>query len=60
MRPARVVSTTHAARGSIPATIQQTAVEEACDLIIMGAHRVVGTQRRTLGGIVNAVAAQSD
>jgi nucleotide-binding universal stress UspA family protein len=56
---ARVVSTTYAARGSIPATIQQTAVEEACDLIIMGARQMVGAQRRTLGGIVNAVAAQA-
>jgi nucleotide-binding universal stress UspA family protein len=56
---ASVVSTTHAARGSIPTTIQQTAVGEDCDLIIMGARQVVGAQRRTLGGIVNAVAAQA-
>ena len=54
-----MVSTTHAGRGSIPATIQQTVVEEACDLIIMGSRQVVGAQRRTLGGIVNAVATQA-
>jgi nucleotide-binding universal stress UspA family protein len=56
---ARVAYTTHAARGSIAATIQQTAVDDDCDLIVMGARQVVGAQRRTLGGIVNTVAAQA-
>jgi nucleotide-binding universal stress UspA family protein len=56
---ARVAYTTYAARGGIAVTIQQTAVEDECDLIVMGARQVVGTQRRTLGGIVNTVAAQA-
>jgi nucleotide-binding universal stress UspA family protein len=45
---ARVAYTTHAARGSIAATIQQTAVDDDCDLIVMGARQVVGAQRRIL------------
>jgi nucleotide-binding universal stress UspA family protein len=56
---ARVVYTTHAARGSIPAMIQQAAVDEECDLIIMGARQATGVHRPTLGSIVNAVAAQT-
>lgn len=56
---ARVVYTTHAARGSIPAMIQHTAQEEACDLIIMGARQSGGGRQQTLGSIVNAVAAQT-
>jgi nucleotide-binding universal stress UspA family protein len=56
---AQVVYTTHAARGSIPAMIQQVASDEACDLIVMGARQTSGTHRSTLGSIVNAVAAQT-
>jgi nucleotide-binding universal stress UspA family protein len=55
----RVVYATHAAQGSIPTAIRQTAEDEDCDLIVMGARRAVGLQRRTLGGIVNAVGAQA-
>ena len=56
---ARVVYTTHAARGSIPAMIRQAALDEECDLIIMGARLAAGAHRPTLGSIVNAVAAQT-
>jgi nucleotide-binding universal stress UspA family protein len=45
--------------GAVPDSILQTAAEDACDLIVLGAHRVTGWRRLRLGHIANAVAAKA-
>jgi nucleotide-binding universal stress UspA family protein len=45
--------------GNVPDTIQQTADEEACELIILGSRCLTGWKRLMLGSISNAVAARA-
>lgn len=45
--------------GAVPDSILQTAAEDACDLIVLGAHMVTGWRRLRLGHIANAVAAKA-
>lgn len=45
--------------GAVPDSILQTADEDACDLIVLGAHMVTGWRRLRLGHIANAVAAKA-
>jgi nucleotide-binding universal stress UspA family protein len=45
--------------GNVPETIIQTATEEACDLIVLGARQVTGLKRLMVGGTSNAVAAKA-
>jgi nucleotide-binding universal stress UspA family protein len=45
--------------GNVSETIIQTAVEEACDLIVLGARHVTGLKRLMVGGTSNAVAAKA-
>jgi nucleotide-binding universal stress UspA family protein len=45
--------------GAVPDSILQTAAEDACDLIVLGAHMVTGWRRLRLGQIANAVAAKA-
>ena len=45
--------------GNVSETIIQTAAEEACDLIVLGARYVTGPKRLMVGGTSNAVAAKA-
>ncbi len=45
--------------GGVPETIIQTAAEEACDLIVLGARTVSGWKRLQLGRNANAVASKA-
>lgn len=45
--------------GNVPEAIIQTAAEEACDLIVLGARQVTGLKRLMVGGTSNAVAAKA-
>lgn len=45
--------------GGVPETILQTAVEENCELIVLGSRTVSGWKRLQLGRIANAVASKA-
>jgi nucleotide-binding universal stress UspA family protein len=45
--------------GNVPETIIQTAMEESCDLIVLGARSVTGLKRLMVGSTSNAVAAKA-
>ena len=52
---ADVAATTVLARGDVPRTIVQTAVDQACDSMILGSRGSSGWKRLMLGSISNAV-----
>ena len=56
---AGVVCETLSRWGSVPDAILQTAAEEQCDLIVLGARTVSGWKRLQLGRNANAVAAKA-
>lgn len=45
--------------GNVAETILQTAIEDDCDLIVLGARHVTGLKRLMVGGTLNAVAAKA-
>lgn len=45
--------------GSVPETILHTALDNPCDLIVLGAHMVTGWKRLRLGHIANTVTAKA-
>lgn len=56
---AGVAHTTRLKWGNVVETILQTASEEHCDLIVLGARQVTGFKRLMVGGTTNAVAAKA-
>ncbi len=56
---AGVMHTAQYAWGNVPQTILRTAMDEACDLIILGARGTTGWKRLMLGSISNAVTAKA-
>jgi nucleotide-binding universal stress UspA family protein len=46
--------------GNVPETIIQTAKEESCDLIVLGARSVTGFKRLMVGSTSNAVATKAE
>jgi nucleotide-binding universal stress UspA family protein len=45
--------------GNVPETILQTAVEEECDLIVLGSRLLTGWKRLVIGSVSNAVTAKA-
>lgn len=56
---AGVSHTTQYAWGNVPQTILHTAIEMACDLIVLGSRGTSGWKRLMLGSISNAVVAKA-